>query len=424
MAAARWVPRPSALSRSHRDHSFPMADQDSDAPTPETTTSTPAPATVVTRPAASSQNLILGIVLGAIFLFFVLFMLSNGSQGFGLGQKQPAEDPALAEIREELAAAKASRDAARDAILAPSTMDGNALISNIKQDADSLANVLAGYQTELARLQGIETASQQAFVQVADLQNQLRQAQGAAGQLAAVQNQLQQANQTIQRLNQQLAQSADPSQVTELRQQLQGTRKEREDLRTQYAELRARVAGMVDRSELDKLQEIQVENRRLRAELQELRARLDKTLFVTRDNLAPLASKLFAELVALEGSTEDQRKAAYQEIKTTLNARVMETADFATGSAALDSEHESHIENVIAASPDNCFFLVVGYASKTGDSQANRELSRRRATRTASVVNYLKRQTQKVQAVYLGETDRFGPNTSKNQVCEVWEIHR
>lgn len=399
-----------------------MDDPSSDASATET--SAPTTTVVTQRAPGSSQNLILGIVLGAIFLFFVLFMLSTGSGGIGFGKAEQKDSKELEEIRQELAEAKASRNAARDAVLGVPGQDGPALIAQIKRDADALNKLMVTYQSELARSQGYQASSQQAYAQIADLQNQLRQAGNAQSQLNSTEAALQNANQTIQQLNQRLAQAADPLQVQQLQQQLQGTRQEREALRTQLAELQARMAGMVDRSQLDQLAPLQTENHRLRAELQELRARLDKTLFVTRDNLAPVASKLFAELVRIEGSSSEERKAAYKEIERSLNARVMETADFATGSAALQREHESHIKNVITASPPGCFFLVVGYASKSGDSQANRELSRKRATRTASVVNYLKKQGQKVQAVYLGETERFGATNSANQVCEVWEIHQ
>ena len=72
--------------------------------------------------------------------------------------------------------------------------------------------------------------------------------------------------------------------------------------------------------------------------------------------------------------------------------------------------------------PGNSFFLVVGYASTSGDSQTNEELFSKRATRVASMVNYLKKEGQGVQAVYLGEGTRFGPEDAPNQVCEVWQI--
>ena len=143
---------------------------------------------------------------------------------------------------------------------------------------------------------------------------------------------------------------------------------------------------------------------------------------MTRENLAPAAQKLFGELVRLEGNNPTALKRAYERIGQSLNARVVEEATFKTGSAALAMEHEDHIQASSRQAPGNAFFLVVGYDSKSGGSKSNRELSAKRATTVASVVNVLKQAGQGVQAVYLGETNRFGANDAPNQVCEIWEI--
>ena len=71
------------------------------------------------------------------------------------------------------------------------------------------------------------------------------------------------------------------------------------------------------------------------------------------------------------------------------------------------------------------YFLVVGYASKTGDAASNQKLSARRATAVASIVNQLKKSGQEVRAVYLGQTDRFSRSVNaENQLCEVWRIRK
>ncbi len=113
---------------------------------------------------------------------------------------------------------------------------------------------------------------------------------------------------------------------------------------------------------------------------------------------------------------------AYARIETEFNAKVVESARFATNSADLKKEHESHIKEVTLEANPNSFFLVVGYASTIGDVKNNRDLSERRSKRVASTVNYLKKSKQEVQAVFLGETNRFGPEDLPNQVCEIWEI--
>ena len=114
---------------------------------------------------------------------------------------------------------------------------------------------------------------------------------------------------------------------------------------------------------------------------------------------------------------------AYVRIEKDFNARPVESARFATGSSDLSRRHEVHLKDITTQSPGNSFFLVVGDASKSGDSKQNEELSSNRATRVASVVNTLRQKGQKVQAVYLGETDRFdAARDASNRVCEVWEI--
>ncbi|MGE9266632.1 MAG: OmpA family protein, partial [Verrucomicrobiales bacterium] len=144
--------------------------------------------------------------------------------------------------------------------------------------------------------------------------------------------------------------------------------------------------------------------------------------FVSRENLSPRATALFRELVALEGKSADELAAPYQRIGTDLNASVVDTMRFESGRADIDFQREDQLKKAVTSAPGKAFFLVVGYASKTGETEANRELSAQRATRVASVVNYLKQQGQEVQAVYFGETDRFGSEAAPNQAVELWEI--
>ncbi len=375
--------------------------------TPHTQAATPA----------SNQNLIIGIVMGAVILLLFLLVLSQ--QGI-LGGSSKSGD--IAELKKELKDAQNDLASAKGATLAGGS-DANTLVGNIKRDADALIQFISISQAELARLRGSEAAQQDLYGKIGSLQSQLTQAQAAQGQVSGLQAQLQNAQQRIQQLTDQLGNSVDQGTVARLREQIKGVQEEREDLRSQLATLRAETNNMVNRDELDELRKLIPENRALRLELQELRAQLDQSkLFVTRDNLSPRAAKLFKELERLEGNTPQALKQAYRRIEQDSRASVMETASFKTGSSALAPEHESHIKDVIIGSPANSFFLVVGYASQTGDVQVNRELSRKRATRTAQVVNHLKRKGHQVQAVYLGETNRFGADASRNQVCEIWEI--
>jgi outer membrane protein OmpA-like peptidoglycan-associated protein len=69
--------------------------------------------------------------------------------------------------------------------------------------------------------------------------------------------------------------------------------------------------------------------------------------------------------------------------------------------------------------------LVIGYASETGNVDSNRTLSSDRATAVAQKFSSIKRPSQLVQAVYLGQTDRFSSRIpERNQLCEIWRIRK
>jgi len=69
--------------------------------------------------------------------------------------------------------------------------------------------------------------------------------------------------------------------------------------------------------------------------------------------------------------------------------------------------------------------LIIGYASETGNVDANRTLSSDRATAGAELFSSVKRPAQKVQAVYLGQTDRFSSRIpERNQIVEIWRIRK
>ncbi|MGE9271436.1 MAG: hypothetical protein ACQKBU_11590, partial [Verrucomicrobiales bacterium] len=56
-------------------------------------------------------------------------------------------------------------------------------------------------------------------------------------------------------------------------------------------------------------------------------------------------------------------------------------------------------------------------------SDDNQTLSSARATAVARELDTLKREGQKVQAVYLGQTKRFGKDSPlENQRVEIWQI--
>ena len=189
-----------------------------------------------------------------------------------------------------------------------------------------------------------------------------------------------------------------------------------EELRRQNDELRSRVLALGDLEE---------ENRKFREENRRLQALLDRSkLFVEDANALPdVAKRLFRELERLEDFSPAELAQKYKQIDLQLGAKPLRSINFATGSSQLTAEKVGIIKNDLTATHPGAFLLVVGYASTTGDQDANRKLSSDRATAVASQVNFDKKTTQDVRAVFLSETNRFSKEQAPlNQICEIWEI--
>ncbi|MBR9758760.1 OmpA family protein [bacterium] len=376
----------------------------------------PPPATT-SAPAAtptSNQNLILGIVMGAVVLLLLLLVIT---QQFG-GQGDETNDPKVTEMQRESAELKA-----KIALMASTSGNNQTttlLVEGIKRDVGTLGAIVEQNQQNVLALKDSQATVQGLTRQLADLQRRDKLNGDATARVAGLEAQ-------VKDLTAKLDGAVDQATLTALRDQLKASKALSLQLQEELTALEAKSARMIDdnqhtavRAELD---ECLAENILLKLELQKLRTKLDGArLFVTRENLSPKAQKFFRELERLEGIDRDGLEQAYERIKKEFNAHVVETAAFAAGSPDLKQEHEAHIKGVTVESNPNSFFLVVGYASKTGDIKSNRDLSERRSKRVASTVNYLKQNSQEVQAVYLGETDRFGEKAQPNQICEVWEI--
>jgi outer membrane protein OmpA-like peptidoglycan-associated protein len=188
--------------------------------------------------------------------------------------------------------------------------------------------------------------------------------------------------------------------------------------------------GNVDNKNYDQaLAEIETlrgDNRKQRYDIQRLRAELDhSSLFIqSQKDLPAEAARLFTKLTTLENANLEQLTAAYEDIRNTMNAEIIHRQTFAKGSAKITFDREKIIEDILKKRQDRkSLFLVIGYASVSGNNPSNRELSAKRATRVASLVKILKADDQQVKAVYLGETKRFSPDAEiENQICEIWEI--
>lgn len=343
-------------------------------------------------PPVANQNLIIGIVMGAAILLLLLLVIS---QQFG-GNRDALDHSEATELRRKLEEEKRDLEHRRLASLSGPTVDPEVLGTRIKSDVEALARSNR------------------------ELMMQLAQERNAAQRAEMLQRQLDQERQTRSGM-------VDQSQVVQLRSELKLAQSEVTRLQEEIRKVQSQDTSMIDPNTFalvkGELEEVRKSNTNLRHENQRLITELaGSKLFVTQDNLSPRAVTLYRELEKLETMDHLERRASYDQLKAQIKASIEETISFQTGSANINPEHEVHLKDIAVQAPDTSFFLVVGYASPTGDSQANEELSSKRATRVAAMVNYLKKEGQEVQAVYLGEGTRFGPADGPNQVCEVWQI--
>ena len=399
---------------------------DTKAPEPTPPTTPPPPRTGPTP--IGNQNLIIGLILGAgVLLLFILVL--NASRG---GWKGGGGDTAseLKELRTELTERRAFvNDERRRLGLPPlgsetSGQTVEALAARISNDSTDLVTMVRQMQKLLAekeaRLAGVDTTFDALTQQNATLREQLASLQGAQAQAEALQGQLataqslyDAAQKRIDDLQTQLATGPSSTMVSELQSQLAAATSQRDQYAAELAPLRS------------ELQALRSENVELRYEVQKIRAELSRTrLFVDKADSLPTAAKaLYAQLAKYETISGAELQNEYQKLDTTLRARVVDTIAFETGSARINLDKVEEVRRAVQASGQNSFFLVVGYASKTGNFETNRSLSADRATTIASVVDHHRLDTQAVQAVFLSQTDRFSKNdVMKNQICEVWEI--
>jgi outer membrane protein OmpA-like peptidoglycan-associated protein len=163
------------------------------------------------------------------------------------------------------------------------------------------------------------------------------------------------------------------------------------------------------------------------ARVVELESELSKArLFASSESeLLPAAVELFRSLRKLEGMPDSEVSAAYSSLGVSLGANVLHKLSFATGSSTLTPADEELIRNLVSEVPDGDLVLAIGYASETGNVDNNRTLSSDRATAAAQLYSSVKRPTQLVQAVFLGQTDRFSSRIpERNQIVEIWRIRK
>jgi outer membrane protein OmpA-like peptidoglycan-associated protein len=226
----------------------------------------------------------------------------------------------------------------------------------------------------------------------------------------------------------------DASEVDLLRRESAQLKQQRDVLAEELAGLRQQLAlnaGAVSAEIHADLERRLEETTRARdffeARVAELEAELAQSkLFASNENeLLPAAVELFRSLRGLEGKPDSEISSAYSSLGVELGASVLHTLKFKTGSSALSPEDQETIRRMVDEIPDGDLLLAIGYASETGNVDANRELSSDRATAAASHFVSLKRPGQLAQAVYLGQTDRFSSRIpERNQIVELWRVRR
>lgn len=289
------------------------------------------------------------------------------------------------------------------------------IAARLKKDAETLVALAGSFQSMLAEKDAEISAKSAELIR----SEQLRQS--LAAESARLQGELQRA----------LVNGSDADllrrEITALKAQRDALAAELSGLRT---ELAAKGAGVSTEDYADLQRQLE-ETRRAKeffeARVAEMEGDLSKARLFARseDELLPAAVELFRNLRKLEGKPDAEISTAYSSLGASLGANVLHTLNFATGSSELQASDQDLIRKLVAEVPDDDLVLAIGYASETGNLDANRTLSSDRATAAAELYASVKRPAQKVQAVYLGQTDRFSSRIpERNQIVEIWRIRK
>lgn len=376
-----------------------------EAPEEETQESQESPK-AENKPANSSSNSPLIMMIGFVVIVLLGVVIFQGI--FPTKDQESKEDStAMESLRADIKTRRAEINRQRLALgmepLAGSSEAESARVvaDRLTEDANTLASLVTSFedllaskeqQLDLARAESIAALKEQQRLSDAyfDLQKQLRDAMINSSKNSSLVTALDQANQ------------------------------EMETMRMSYSNLQSQI------EDLNKeIFELKLENNRLKSESTELAIRVRQTsLFADNEKeLMKEAIALFRALRKLQGASPSELSAAYSRFGAELGSTVLTTCEFETGSAAVSPTLEAQLQSIPAETPDNAMIFVVGYASETGNVDSNSELSSDRATAVAEILDLLKKPTQKVQAVYLGQTKRFSSDVpEKNQRVEVWQI--
>jgi len=176
------------------------------------------------------------------------------------------------------------------------------------------------------------------------------------------------------------------------------------------------------KAEMDKAAQVEELQRKIRS--MEMNAPQDKDapVFVkSTDGLPFAAQQLYGELKKIESMTDPDMEKVYGVIKKKCGGVSKGRVKFATGKTSLGPQGRGTVDDVVANVGEGSMLLVVGFADNSGNSAGNEKLSSARATSVAKRLISKLPKGQRIKAVYVGETERFGPQ-KENRVVEVWEI--
>lgn len=375
--------------------------------------------------------ILLMFMILALLMILVITLIGRGKGASGSSEKSAAQTS-----KENLEARRSELNRQRIAMGLPLLEDGSESVDDIakrlRKDAETLAEICKKSQQQLADKDLEISASnaetlrlfklrQIASQENARLQSELERARIDSSEYGRLQSELQRA----------LINSAEKD---KLKMQLIESQAQKDAISQELAIARQKLAGQAGAVNRDEYADLQRRfDEALRAkEFYELRTKelegsLSKAkLFATSENeLLPAAVELFRRLRKMEGMKSSDFTTEYSKFEVELGANVLHTLDFETGSSALNDEDKRRIEAITSEVPDGDLTLIIGYASETGNSESNQTLSSARATSAAEYFSSKKRPGQLVQAVYLGQTDRFSSRVhERNQICEVWRIRK
>ncbi len=351
----------------------------------------------------------LAFVIIALLGVLIVMVLKSGTFS------APPDDGRLAALQSDVDARRAELNRQRIA-MGLSPIEGASepiedIAARLKKDADSLVGLAARFQQMIEEKDKMLTASNAEILR----SEKLRQS------LFAENSRLQ------SDLNRALIGGSD---ADRLRGDLANLKAQRDALAEDLAAARQKSAGVSAEDYADlkrRFEETLRAKEFFETRVKELEGDLTKARLFARSEseLLPAAVALVRSLRKLQGKSDSEITTAYSSLAVELGANVKKVLSFATGSSALMPADEDEIRSLVPEVADGDLILAIGYASETGNVDANQTLSSDRATAAAQLISNVKRPGQFTQAVYLGQTARFSSRIpERNQIVEIWHIRK